>query len=77
MPWAEPIYNEVDLVSTMKYCVCTIIERKEKKLVIKWESIEKHASKNKGFNGKWIMDLKCMHVKNEISYAQFSTTIVF
>jgi hypothetical protein len=31
MPWAEPLYNEVDLVSTMKYCVCTMIERKEKK----------------------------------------------
>jgi predicted CoA-binding protein len=24
--------------------------------------------KRKGSNGKWIMDPKCMHVKNEISY---------
>jgi hypothetical protein len=27
-------------------------------------------------DGKWIMDPKCMHVKNEISYVQFSTTII-
>jgi hypothetical protein len=30
MPWAKPIYNEVGLISAVKYCVCTIIERKEK-----------------------------------------------
>jgi hypothetical protein len=36
-----------------------------------------HASKNKDSNGKWIMDPKCMHVKNEISYIQLSTSIVF
>ncbi len=59
MPWAEPIYHEVDFISTMKYCVCTIIERKGKKLVIKCESIDKHASKKKGLmvNGSWIQNV--------------------
>jgi hypothetical protein len=29
------------------------------------------------FIGKWIMDPKYIHVKNEIAYAQLVTTIVF
>jgi hypothetical protein len=68
MPWAKPIFNEVGLVSTMKCRVCTIIETKEKELVVKWDFIEKHTSKRMGFDCKWTMDPKCMHVKNEISY---------
>ncbi len=68
MPWVEPIFNEVGLVSTMKCHVCTIIERNEKNLVAKKDSIDKHAGKRKGFDDKWIMDSKCMHVKNEIFY---------
>jgi hypothetical protein len=77
MPWVEPIFNEVGMVSTMKRGVFTKIERKGKFLVAKWETIENCASKWKGFDGKWIMDPKCMHVKNEISYVQcFTTTIL-
>ncbi len=56
MPWAKPIFNEVGLVSTMKCCVCTIIERKEKKLVVKWDFIEKHTRTRTGFDGNWTMD---------------------
>ncbi len=44
---------------------------KEKIIVAKWEFIEKHASKRKGSNGKWIMDPKCMHVKNKIFMLNF------
>jgi len=77
MPWVEPIFNEVGLVSTMRCCVCTKIERKEKNWVVKWDFIIKHPSNNKGFDVKWIMDPKCMHVKNEISYVQLFTTIIF
>ncbi len=72
MPWAEPIFYEVGLVFTMKCCICSIIERKEKKLVVKWDFIEEHTNKKTGFDGKWTMDPKCMHVKNEISYVQLS-----
>jgi len=69
--------HEVGMVSTMKCGVSTKIERKGKILVAKWDTIENCASKWKGFDGKWIMDPKCMHVKNEISYAQcFTTTIL-
>jgi hypothetical protein len=39
MPWAEPIFNDVGLVCIVKCCVCTKIERKEKKLVVNWVSI--------------------------------------
>jgi hypothetical protein len=52
----------------MKCCVCTKIKRKEKIIIAKWDFIEKLASKRKGFDGKRIMDPKCMHVKNEIFY---------
>jgi hypothetical protein len=48
----------------------TKIGRKENVLDTKWDSIKKkHACKNKGHNGMWIMDAKCMHVRNEIAYA--------
>jgi hypothetical protein len=43
---------------------------------VKWDSIEKHVSKRKVIDGKWFMDPKCGHVKNEIVYDQLSTTIV-
>jgi hypothetical protein len=69
MPWAEPIFNDVGLVCIVRCRVCTKIERKEKKMVANWDSIKKHESKKKGFDGKWIMDPKCMHIKNKISYA--------
>jgi hypothetical protein len=44
------------LVSIVRCCVCTGIERKEKNLVVMWDFIEKHVGKKKGFDGKWIMD---------------------
>jgi hypothetical protein len=77
MPWAKLNFNEVGMVSIVK-CdnVCTKIERKEEIFVAKWDFIEKHVGKRKGSNGKWIMDPKSMHVKNEISYAQLSTTTI-
>jgi hypothetical protein len=76
MPWLEPIFNEVGLVFVVKCLVCTRIERKGKKMVVKWDFIDKHAGKKKGCDGNWIMDLKCMHVKNEISYVQLFTTTI-
>jgi hypothetical protein len=44
--------------------------------VAKWDSIHKHANKRKALNGKWFLDPKCGHAKNEIVYVQLSTTIV-
>jgi hypothetical protein len=60
----------------MKCHVCSKIEKKDKVLVVKWDSIEKHASKREVSNGKWFMDPNCGHAKNEIAYAQLSTTII-
>ncbi len=53
--------------------VCMRIQRKEKKMVAMWDFIDK-VCKRKGSYGNWIMDPKCVHVENEISYAQLSTT---
>jgi hypothetical protein len=47
-----------------------------KNLVVQWDFIEKHVNKKKGSNGKWIMDPKCMHVKNEISCVQLFTNTI-
>jgi hypothetical protein len=69
MLWLKPIFNEVGMVFVVKCHVCTRIERKERKLVVRWDSINKHACEKKGCDSKWIMDPKCMHVKHEISYA--------
>jgi hypothetical protein len=44
--------------------------------MFKWGSIEKHAKKRKNLDGKWYMDPKCGHAKNEIANIQLSTTIV-
>ncbi len=77
MQWVEPNFIEARLVTSMKCHVYSKIEKKDKVLVVKWDSIEKHASKKKAPNGKWFMDPKCGHAKNEIAYAQLSTTIVF
>jgi len=53
------------------------LKGRKKNWVVKWDFIVKHPSKKKGFDGKWIMDSKCMHIKNEISYVQLFTTIIF
>ncbi len=66
MPWAESIFNEVGLVTSIKCHVCSRIEKENKVLVVKWDSIEKHACKKKVPNGKWFMDPKCGHAKNEL-----------
>jgi hypothetical protein len=76
MPWAKPIFNEGRLVTYVKCHVCFKIEKKSKVLVAKWDSIEKHVGKNKAFDGKWFMDKKCGHVKNEIVYVQLSTIVL-
>jgi hypothetical protein len=77
MPWAKLNFNEVGVVSIVR-CdnVCTKIERKKEIFVAKWDFIDKHVGIRKGSNGKWIMDPKSMHVKNEISYVQLFTTVL-
>jgi hypothetical protein len=77
MPWEKPIIIDVSLVTFIKYQVCIRTERKEKYLMAKWNSIKKHARKKKNFDGKWYMDPKCGHAKNEVAYVQLFTTIVF
>jgi hypothetical protein len=77
MPWVEPILNKARLVTSIKCHICYQIEKKDKVLVAKWDFIDKHVSKKKALDGKWFMDPKCRHLKNEIVYVQLSTTIIF
>jgi hypothetical protein len=76
MPWVEPIFHDVGLVCIVRCCVRTKIESKENNLNFNWDLIKKYVGKRKGFDGKWIMDPKCMHIKNEIAYALLSTTTI-
>jgi len=48
----KPISNEIGLVTFVKCHVYSKIEKKEKVLMAKRDSIEKHASKRKVSNGK-------------------------
>jgi hypothetical protein len=75
MPWAKLIFNGVALISTIICHVFMIIKKREKVLVAKWD-FKKHVGKMKGLDGKWIMDPKCMHVKNEISCVQLLTNTI-
>jgi hypothetical protein len=52
------------------------IQRKDKILVAKWDSIKRHAIFKKNFNSKWFMDPKCGHAKNEIVYAKISIATI-
>jgi hypothetical protein len=61
----------------VKCHVCSKIEKKDKGLVTKWDSIKKHACKRKALDGKWFMDPKCGHAKNESAYARLSTRTIF
>jgi len=56
------------MVISIKCCVCFKILKKDKILVAKWDSIDKHVGKRKVLDGMWFMDPKCGHVKHEIVY---------
>ncbi len=52
MAWAKPIFNKAKVVTFVKCHICSQIEKKDKILVVKWDSIDKHASKKKAHDGK-------------------------
>jgi hypothetical protein len=60
MPLGKSIFNEGGFISVIKCHVCTIIERKEIFLVIKW-FLKKNTSKKKGLmvSGSWMKNV-CM-----------------
>jgi hypothetical protein len=65
MPWAEPIFNEIGLVISMKCYVYSKIEKRDKVLVAKWDSIENHVSKKKlmVLSGLWIQNVGMQKMK--------------
>jgi hypothetical protein len=42
------------------------IKHKEKLFVSKWDSLEKHVGKKMNELGQKVMDMKCVHAKNEV-----------
>jgi hypothetical protein len=61
MPWAEPIFDEIAMVSAMRCHVCNKIERKEKIMVAKWDLLKNMQVKQKVqmVSGSWIQNV-CM-----------------
>jgi len=81
MRWVEPIFNEARLVTSMKCHVYSKIEKKDKVLVVKWDSIEKHARKKKFMmlSGLWIQNVGMQKMKLlMVSYQQqlFSNSLI-
>ncbi len=50
MPWEKPIVNDVGLFLVIRCHICTNIEKKEKVLITKWDSIKKHVYIVQGFD---------------------------
>jgi hypothetical protein len=46
-------------------------------LVPKWDSIDKRAKKRKNEEGARVMDLKCVHAKNETTYMSLCQWTIF
>jgi hypothetical protein len=67
MPWAEAIFDATRNLLVVRCKVCTKIEKKEKLLVPKWDSLEKYAGKRKNEEGVKVVDVMCAHAKNQIN----------
>jgi len=52
------------------------MSKKEKLLVPKWDSLEKHVTKKKTKDGQAVMDAKCTYEKYEIQYATMKCLLV-
>jgi len=52
------------------------MSRKEKLLVPKWYSLEKHVAMKKRKDGQAIMDAKCTYAKYEIQYATMKHSLL-
>jgi hypothetical protein len=65
MPWAEPIFNEVGMVSTMKCGVFTKIERNRKILVVKRTllKIMQISGKVLMVSGSWIQNVCTLRMR--------------
>jgi hypothetical protein len=58
--------------------VCNKIEHKEKLLVPKWDSLDKHVGERKSEQRLKVMDPKwCAHAKNEIVYVLMNQPSIF
>ncbi len=76
MPWVKIIFNDVGILTIVKCIVCSKMSKKEKLLVPKWYSLEKHVTKKKTKDGQAVMDAKCTYAKYELQYATMKHPLV-
>jgi hypothetical protein len=62
MSWGEAIFNKDDILPLSMH-VCMKMERNEKLLVSKWNSLEINAKKRRNEEGQKVMDMKCTCAK--------------
>ncbi len=68
MRWAKAIFNNDNILFVVRCIVCTKMECKEKLLVPKWDSLEKHVRKRRNEFRQKVIDMKCAHAENEVQY---------
>ncbi len=68
MRWAKAIFNNDNILFVVRCIVCAKMECKEKLLVPKWDSLEKHVKKRRNEFRQKVIDMKCAHAENEVQY---------
>jgi hypothetical protein len=73
MAWIEAIFNFNVQTFQKLSAKCLLIKCKQKLLVPKCDSFDKHVEKNEGIK---VMDMKCVHVKNETTFVSINHPFV-
>jgi hypothetical protein len=79
--WAKMLRNEIGIFHHVKclVCLCSFVKGKDVILGPKVDTFENHAGKTKVVRdmlhlgkkqGKWDVNKKCNHAKNEIAYSK-------
>jgi len=68
MPWANIIFNDVNILTTVKSIVCSKMSRKEKLLVPKWDSLKNMSQRIKQRMGRrlWMQNVHMKSMKSNM-----------
>ncbi len=72
LPWVETIFDANGNLLIVRCKVYIKIERKQKLLIPKWDSFEKHARKRKNEEEVKVVDIKCAYAKNETKFVSMN-----
>lgn len=78
LPWAEMSRTADGTIELVKCLICSLIEKREKLLKAKWDTLTKHAGRRKALKdmrgiarkGEYYYSKDCAHAKNAVLYAQ-------